>query len=438
LPGLLLSAIRAFLLCYTFFVSNSLQQAPDFTPGSVAEVQQIVVDAKRDGFGLVPIGGGTQIDRSLYSSGNRFVSTRHLNSIVEYNPRDLVVVAQAGMTVSKLQETLSENGQTLPLEVAAPDNQTLGGIVSARASSLSRAGNGSVRDWLIGCNVIDSNGEKIVAGGKVVKNVAGYDLPKLYCGSWGTLGVITQVAFKLAPLPEASRLLLMTLSSERNSEEIFDSLAQTAPATFTYLLNTPAARQILGPDTPEAQFVALGFDGHAEAVDTLIQRAVEAAAPYVFQTIDLPVQVGARFRSSLRDLSIGDAPLRVRCSILPSQVGAFARMLEWTAKRAGFESLVFADASVGTVWAHMKPKADDSDPEDIISEAIDMHWMRLLPDFKDKCARVGGTTFMEAIPDIWRKNNFPVISPDGAEMAWTKRLKSELDPHGVFPSIPFG
>ncbi len=124
------------------------------------------------------------------------VSLRRLSSVIEYNPADLVVVAEAGMTLLSLQSVLAEHGQTLPLEVAFPETQTLGGIVATRAGSLTRAGSGAVRDWLIGCNAVGGDGQVIVGGGKVVKNVAGYDLPKLYCGSWGTLGILTQVAFQ--------------------------------------------------------------------------------------------------------------------------------------------------------------------------------------------------------------------------------------------------
>ena len=127
------------------------------------------------------------------------LSTERLNHITEYVPADLTVTAQAGVTLAQLQETLAAHGQFLPLDVALPERQTLGGIIAARADSLRRLAWGSVRDSLLGVTVINDRGERIKGGGKVVKNVAGYDLPKLYCGSLGTLGLIAEATFKVAP-----------------------------------------------------------------------------------------------------------------------------------------------------------------------------------------------------------------------------------------------
>ena len=132
------------------------------------------------------------------------LSTERLDRITDYQPADLTVTAQAGVTLAQLQETLAAHGQFLPLDVALPDRQTVGGIVAARADSLRRLAYGSVRDSLLGVSVINSRGELVKGGGKVVKNVAGYDLPKLYCGSLGTLGLIVEATFKVAPLPAAS------------------------------------------------------------------------------------------------------------------------------------------------------------------------------------------------------------------------------------------
>jgi glycolate oxidase FAD binding subunit len=406
--------------------------APKFVPDSVDEVQEIVKYAVYEHSLLLPIGGGVQIDAGCLTDDVDLVSTHAFNQIIEYSPRDLVVTAGAGMTLTELQGTLAEHGQTLPLEVAFPDKQTLGGIAASKAPSLIRASHGSIRDWLIGCHVITGSAELVVAGGKVVKNVAGYDLPKLYCGSWGSLGIITQVALKLAPLPKASKLLLMTLSTERNSEELLDALARSAQSAFTYLLNTRAARQILGADTPDAQFLAVGFDGHPEAIEAMSREAAGVAAPYVFQTIDLPSQVAVKFRIGLRDLSASFAPLRLRSNILPSQVGAFARMLEWTANRAGLDSIVFADANVGIVWARIYPRKDEEPASEDHDDAANLRWMRLLPDLRDKCARVGGLTVIETMPDCWRDAGYPKWSPETPELAWTKKIKVELDPHGIF------
>jgi glycolate oxidase FAD binding subunit len=405
-----------------------------FVPDSVQEVQEIVKSASDNKSVVLAVGGNTQIDISDVKGDPNIVSTKALNSVIEYEPRDLVIVAQAGITLTDIQSTLAKNNQILPIEVASPDKQTLGGIVASRANSLTRAANGSVRDWLIGCHVINAETELVVAGGKVVKNVAGYDLPKLYCGSWGTLGIITQVAFKLAPKPETSKLLLLTLSSERNSEDLLDNLIKSVSPTFTYLLNSKAAKTILGDNTLDAQFLAVGFDGFADEIEILIKRTLDSGAQHIHQAIELPDHVGVKFRERLRDLDQADAPLRAHCNILPSQVGAFARMLEWTANRAGLESIVFADTSTGLVNVHISTK----EPVDLNSEdevdAMNLRFMRLMDDFRDKCTRVGGSTVIKTMPHCWREAGYPRSIPDTNENSWNAKIKNQLDPNGIFPS----
>ena len=229
-------------------------------PRSVVEAQDIVRGAA--GQGIVPWGGGTR--QHVGYPPERYdlaFSTECLDAITEYQPADLVVTAQAGVTVAQLQRTLAEHGQWLPLDIALPERQTVGGMVAARADSLRRFAFGSVRDALIGVTVINHWGEVVKGGGKVVKNVSGYDLPKLYCGSWGTLGLITDATFKVAPLPEASATALLPLPADRNSEDVLDRLLESElEPSFLYLLNPTAARAVL-PDAEDAQYLAIGFDG---------------------------------------------------------------------------------------------------------------------------------------------------------------------------------
>ena len=172
-------------------------------PASADEAREIVRESA--GLGIVPWGGGTR--QELGYAPERYdvaLSTERLDQITDYQPADLTVTAQAGVPVARLQEALAEQGQFLALDVARPDRQTVGGIVAARADSLRRLAYGSVRDSLLGVSVINGRGELVKGGGKVVKNVAGYDLPKLYCGSLGTLGLIVEATFKVAPLPETT------------------------------------------------------------------------------------------------------------------------------------------------------------------------------------------------------------------------------------------
>jgi glycolate oxidase FAD binding subunit len=154
-------------------------------------------------------GGGTQI--RLGATPRRYeiaFSTERLNRVLEYEPADLICRAEAGVRLADLQATLRAHGQRLALDPPRPDRATVGGMVAANANGLGRARYGTVRDWVIGIAVAYPSGKVARAGGKVVKNVAGYDLMKLHIGALGTLGVVVEVNFKVQVRPEAEATLL--------------------------------------------------------------------------------------------------------------------------------------------------------------------------------------------------------------------------------------
>ena len=378
-------------------------------PGSPEEAQEMVRQAA--GKAVVPWGGGTR--RHLGYAPDRYdlaLSTRRLNRITDYAPADLTVTAQAGVTLTELQETLAARGQFLPLDIALPDRQTVGGMVAARAGSLRRLLYGSVRDSLLGVSVLNSRGEWIKGGGKVVKNVAGYDLPKLYCGSFGTLGLIVEATFKVAPLPPASATAALPLDANHNSEDVLDRLlASDLSPSFLFLLN-PSAAQAALPDAAPAQYVVLGFDGDPEAVAWQVETLGAGA---------LPPEAAARARVRLRDFALKDdqdAPMTASFHILSSQVGAFSRMVEWTARRAGFGAQVAADPALGLMTAHFAPAGEDAD------------WTAFYTDLKDKADRCGGSFIIERMPDALRARDTPVWSPLLPDFGLMARLKDALDP----------
>lgn len=381
-----------------------------FAPASPEEAQETVRQAT--GKAVVIWGGGTR--RHLGYPPARYdlaLSTRSLDRITDYAPADLTVTAQAGVTMVELQKTLAAHGQFLPLDIALPDRQTVGGVVAARANSLRRFTCGSVRDSLLGVSVLNSRGEWIKGGGKVVKNVAGYDLPKLYCGSFGTLGLIVEATFKVAPCPLASVTALLPLSPDHNSEDVLDHLlASDLTPSFLFLLNPAAAQTVLPASTP-VQYVVLGFDGDGDAVSW--QTETLGAAP-------LPEEAAVSLRARLRDFALDDAPMTASFHILSSQVGAFSRMVEWTARRAGFDARVAADAALGLMTAHFAPARAHAD------------WIAFYADLKDKADRCGGSFILERMPDALRECDTPVWSPLLPDFGLMARLKDALDPERMW------
>jgi glycolate oxidase FAD binding subunit len=177
-------------------------------PGSEQELAKVLKLANAAGLAVIPRGGGTKLEW-----GNRparadvSLSTSRLDRVIEHAWADLTVSVEAGCTMGKLQEILANHGQRLALDTLWPERATVGGVLSTNDSGALRLRFGSLRDLVIGVTVALADGTLASSGGKVVKNVAGYDLPKLMTGAFGTLGVITRAIFRLHPLPKSTRTI---------------------------------------------------------------------------------------------------------------------------------------------------------------------------------------------------------------------------------------
>jgi glycolate oxidase FAD binding subunit len=182
-------------------------------PGSVEETSELMKLASREGLVVSPRGGGTKMHLGdPPASLDLIVSTARMNEVIEHVPGDQVVRVQAGLRLRDLQEQLSGSDQMLAIDPPGMAG-TVGGLVAANASGPRRYRYGTIRDLIIGVTVVLYDGTVAKAGSKVVKNVAGYDLSKLFTGSLGTLGIIATANFRLHPIPEASRTVAVEVES---------------------------------------------------------------------------------------------------------------------------------------------------------------------------------------------------------------------------------
>ncbi|MGH9676749.1 MAG: FAD-binding oxidoreductase, partial [Candidatus Acidiferrum sp.] len=189
---------------------GSLRPGAVAEPGNEKELAAVLQCANELGVSVLPRGGGTKMNwGNPPSRADVILSTARLNSIIEHVWADLTVTVEAGCTIAKLQESLAQHGQRLALDALWPAQSTIGGVLSANESGALRLRFGGLRDLIIGVTVALPSGALASSGGKVVKNVAGYDLPKLVTGAYGTLGVITRAVFRLHPLPRETRSLSM-------------------------------------------------------------------------------------------------------------------------------------------------------------------------------------------------------------------------------------
>src|SRR6185295_8537546 len=185
--------------------TETLPIVETLAPADQVELAEAVRAAHADGTGVYPIGGGTSLDFGLPAKRPGVgLSLANLKRVVDYPARDMTITVEAGITMAELANTLSAERQWLPIDAPQPGAATLGGVVATASCGPRRYGSGTVRDYVIGISAVDGRGMPFKGGGRVVKNVAGYDFCKLLTGSMGTLGVIAQLTLKIRPMPEQS------------------------------------------------------------------------------------------------------------------------------------------------------------------------------------------------------------------------------------------
>lgn len=184
-------------------------------PETVADLGQIVAQAAQHQWRILICGNGSKLNWGKVATNIQLViSTQKCDRLIEHAVNDLTVTVESGMKLAELQAQLRSANQFLPIDPAYPDTATVGGIVATADTGSWREGYGGVRDLLLGLSFIRGDGAIAKAGGRVVKNVAGYDLMKLFTGAYGSLGIITQVTFRTYPLISTSQTLLLTGQGE--------------------------------------------------------------------------------------------------------------------------------------------------------------------------------------------------------------------------------
>ena len=194
-------------------------------PGSEQEISSVVAWCSQHGLTVAPRGGGTKLGwGNEPRSVDVVLSLERLDRLVEHAHGDMTATVQAGMTLTEFQTQLALHGQMLALDVEHSEHATIGGVIATNDSGALRLRYGGIRDQIIGITVVRADGVVAHGGGRVVKNVAGYDLPKLYTGSLGSLGIITQATFRLYPLPAERRELSVEAESPAEAGRVLHRL----------------------------------------------------------------------------------------------------------------------------------------------------------------------------------------------------------------------
>lgn len=392
-------------------------------PKDVDQVPSLLRAAAEAGVAVYPVGGATAQDYGRVPRAEGIaVRTTGLDRLVDYPARDMTITVEAGITMRRLAALLGEQGQWLPVDVADAERATLGGALATNASGPRRYGYGTWRDYVIGISAVDAEGTAFKAGGRVVKNVAGYDLCKLLVGSLGTLGIVTQVTLKVRPAPEASALVAAAVGS--NLSAIDETLAalgksRTQPVCIE-LVNRAACREASrrnGCELPEADYVlVVGFEGTARAVQWQQQTFATELAPARFELVEYRDERCGPLWQSLTESAVAappaDGEVTFKANVAASKV---CELLEHCAGRA---MILQSHAGNGIVEGRLTG-VDDAD------EAADV-----LERLRDFATSAGGNLIVLRCPAGW-KEQLSVWGRPRGDWELMRRIKQKLDPKGL-------
>lgn len=403
-------------------------------PDSVDIMASLVRFASEHGLAVVPRGNGSKMGVGHTPERvDLVVSLERLDRIVEHEPADQTATIQAGIRFEDLQHQLGMQGQYVALDPAHRESCTLGGVVATNSSGLLRWTYGTARDMVIGVRVIHADGSIVKSGGKVVKNVAGYDLNKLYIGSLGSLGILAEVTLKLQPLPESRQIIIGR----------FPFVSTVMDAAFS-VLDAPIMPSFLEVANP----VPLGIlarkasGGFGDAGFPVIVGAIGAEETVSWQMDEAErlfhklgaVQVnrlgGEGFEMAmevLQEFPTGQVVPRgmlpgvvARASVTPEDIGTLYELAENLCQKSALGCGMVSHFGNGAViFVFYQDQPFDASHLDVLA--------RIIKELQDKAGELGGSFLVEHAP-VSLKKLIAVWGPPREEWAVMRALKQRFDP----------
>lgn len=389
-----------------------------YRPESVDAVRGVVIERTALGEAIYPQGGGTALDYGgIPGHPGVAIDMRSLNRVIDYPAADMTVTVEAGMTFAELRRVLAERGQRLPLDAPEGDRATMGGIFATNTSGPRRLGWGRPRDWIIGVGFVTAAGELVKGGGRVVKNVAGYDFPRLLTGSMGTLGIIVQMTLKTRPIAASTAIVWATFD---RSDDVREALARLTTSstrpTAVELLNRPTATAIGEPSgLPSGLWtIAIGFEGEKETVAWQTERLAKELNARDCRSVEEAV-ADALWSRLVEDSALAraaDGQVSIVVNARRSSVVALASKL---------------DASVWCVQAHAGNgiiRAKTLAENDLSAIEVDIAGLR------GAAVAAGGNLIVSRRPLAW-DDRLLIWGEPRDDWAIAKRIKEAFDPRGL-------
>jgi glycolate dehydrogenase FAD-binding subunit len=407
--------------CSPYVLEGRTPEAVVF-PGSKEEVGAILSLAGEQGVPVLPWGGGTAVGIGAPPTRVGIVlGLKRLDRVLEHEPGDLTATVEAGITLAALQAHLGRRGQWLSLDPASPERATLGGILASNAAGPRRHLYGTCRDLLIGVTVVSADGTVIRGGGKVVKNVAGYDLPKLFIGSFGTLGVLVEATLRLRPSSDEDRLVVARF--ERLAEAGTAARAVMASDLIPSALDLVDGGALRALGIGDGSALLFGVDGIRDQVEWQCAELDRLLGP-------LGLTESRVLDGNARDLlwrQLGDLGARgaedaagvMKWGVLPTQLSALMEQAAAIAEKNGLGAALTAHAGIGIATAVLSGGGGD------VNAVV-----ATLTEWRSLVKAVGGHAMIEWAP-LPVKERVSVWDDPGPATRIMKGLKAQLDPRGI-------
>ncbi|MES2220522.1 MAG: FAD-binding oxidoreductase [Acidobacteriota bacterium] len=370
-------------------------------PGEAQQIAEILRFAQANGLAVTPIGGGTKIGWGNPVVADIQLSLARLNALREHAWQDMTCTVEAGCTWTTMQSELARHGQMVALDPLWPDRATVGGIVASNDSGTLRLKFGGLRDLIIGMTIVLADGTIARTGGKVVKNVAGYDLHKLITGSFGTLGVIAEVNFRLHPLEEHARTWAVIAHDD----------GHPVAASFAAPLRALMDSQII------PSCVQVRTSQQECALDIRIAAVPECLDEYatrirsVFDEFAVTESSEAVWQARQQLFDKNDA-IVLKVTLLPTAICAVSSELQKIASAEGLRTAAVAQANgLTTVALNSAPDAA----------------IALIERLRARAAGFGGSLVALQIPDSLR-GRLNVWGPDPGSLNLMREIKRRFDP----------
>jgi glycolate oxidase FAD binding subunit len=422
--------------------SNALQ------PESTAQITDIIKFAAAEKLGVIPTGGRTKLNIGLPPKRyDLALDMSSLDKIIAYDPGDLTLSVEPGLRLAVLGEALAKHGQFLPLTVPYHARATMGGIIASGVDGPLRQFYGTARDFLLGIEFVTGEGVSAKSGGRVVKNVTGYDIHKLMIGALGTLGVITRLNFKTFPVPSASRGFVARFPTAQQACDMRQRIARSHLTPLTLDILSPGIAELFEGDIasrfesepmPPAVLsrtewaLSTGFAGNEKVRERYLTDLQRFARESGGTGLLIPEKTLAGAFSRKREfipiaLASSPATTIIKMSVLPAkmtdalsaaQKTAEANALRWAALARG----------LGIIYFALLPSA--------LGDESKQHVVRATNAIHDACAKLGGQSTIPWCPTPW-KSHLKIWGPENPCLSQMQKVKNVFDPQGILSAGRF-